>query len=147
MGKQNYFEDVEVGSEIGPLEKNPTTQQLVRYAGASGDFYQIHYDKDFALANKLPGVILHGALKNGFLAQLMTDFAGEHGWLRKLAVQYRGMDQPGSKVVCRGKVARKRVEGSDHIVECEIWLENAKGEKTTPGSAVVILPSRNQPLG
>jgi acyl dehydratase len=147
MGKQNYFEDVEVGSEIGPLEKNPTTQQLVRYAGASGDFYQIHYDKDFALANKLPGVILHGALKNGFLAQLMTDFAGEHGWLRKLAVQYRGMDQPGAKVVCRGKVARKRVEGSDHIVECEIWLENAKGEKTTPGSAIVILPSRNQPLG
>jgi acyl dehydratase len=147
MGKQNYFEDVEVGSEIGPLEKNPTTQQLVRYAGASGDFYQIHYDKDFALANKLPGVILHGALKNGFLAQLMTDFAGEHGWLRKLAVQYRGMDQPGAKVVCRGKVARKRVEGTDHIVECEIWLENAKGEKTTPGSAVVVLPSRNQPLG
>jgi acyl dehydratase len=147
MGKQNYFEDVEVGSEIGPLEKNPTTQQLVRYAGASGDFYQIHYDKDFALANKLPGVILHGALKNGFLAQLMTDFAGEHGWLRKLAVQYRGMDQPGAKVVCRGKVARKRVEGSDHIVECEIWLENAKGEKTTPGSAIVILPSRSQPLG
>jgi acyl dehydratase len=147
MGKQNYFEDVEVGSEIGPLEKNPTTQQLVRYAGASGDFYQIHYDKDFALANKLPGVILHGALKNGFLAQLMTDFAGQHGWLRKLAVQYRGMDQPGAKVVCRGKVARKRIEGADHIVECEIWLENAKGEKTTPGSAIVILPSRNQPLG
>jgi acyl dehydratase len=147
MGKQNYFEDVEVGSEIGPLEKNPTTQQLVRYAGASGDFYQIHYDKDFALANKLPGVILHGALKNGFLAQLMTDFAGEHGWLRKLAVQYRGMDQPGAKVVCRGKVERKRIEGADHIVECEIWLENAKGEKTTPGSAIVILPSRNQPLG
>jgi acyl dehydratase len=147
MGKQNCFEDVEVGSEIGPLEKNPTTQQLVRYAGASGDFYQIHYDKDFALANKLPGVILHGALKNGFLAQLMTDFAGEHGWLRKLAVQYRGMDQPGAKVVCRGKVARKRIEGADHIVECEIWLENAKGEKTTPGSAIVILPSRNQPLG
>ena len=66
MAKQIYFEDVEVGTEIGPLEKNPTTQQLVKYAGASGDFYQIHYDKDFALANKLPGVILHGALKNGF---------------------------------------------------------------------------------
>ena len=78
-----YFEDVEVGTEIGPLEKNPTTQQLVKYAGASGDFYQIHYDKDFALANKLPGVILHGALKNAFLGQLLTDFAGNHGWVKK----------------------------------------------------------------
>ncbi len=143
MAKQIYWEDVEVGSAIGPLEKEPTTQQLVKYAGASGDFYQIHYDKDFALKNNLPGVILHGALKNAFLGQLMTDFAGHHGWVRKLAVQYRGMDQPGSKVICRGKVAKKYVDGGKHLVDCEIWLENAKGEKTTPGSATVMLPSRS----
>jgi acyl dehydratase len=143
MTKQVYFEDVEVGSQIGPLEKNPTTQQLVKYAGASGDSYQIHYDKDFALANKLPGVILHGALKNAFLGHLVTDFAGEHGWVRKLAVQYRGMDQPGSKVLCKGRVSKKYSEGGHHLVDCEIWLENTKGEKTTPGTATVMLPSRN----
>lgn len=143
MTKQHYIEDIEVGKEIGPLEIHPTTQQLVKYAGASGDFYQIHYDKDFALANKLPGVILHGALKNAFLGRLMTDFAGEHGWVRKLSVSYRGMDQPGTKVVCRGKVVKKHSEHGHHMVDCEIWLENAKGEKTTPGSATVILPSRN----
>jgi acyl dehydratase len=143
MTKQHYIEDIEVGAEIGPLEIHPTTQQLVKYAGASGDFYQIHYDKDFALKNNLPGVILHGALKNAFLGQLMTDFAGPGGWLRKLSVQYRGMDQPGSKVACKGRVVKKYVEGGQHLVDCEIWLENAKGEKTTPGSATVILPSRN----
>lgn len=142
--KQRYIEDVEVGQEIPPLEKHPTTQQLVKYAGASGDFYQIHYDKDFAIKNNLPGVILHGALKNAFLGQLMTDFAGEHGWLRKLSVQYRGMDQPGSMVVCKGKVVKKYSEHGQHLVDCEIWLENAKGEKTTLGSASVVLPSRHQ---
>ena len=140
--KQIYFEDVEPGAEIAPLEKHPTTQQLVKYAGASGDFYQIHYDKDFALKNHLPGVILHGALKNAFLGQLMTDFAGDRGWLRKLSVQYRGMDQPGTPVVCKGRVVKKYVEQGSHLVDCEIWLENAKGEKTTPGSATVMLPSR-----
>ena len=108
MAKQIYFEDVEVGTGSPALEKNPTTQQLVRYAGASGDFYQIHYDKDFALGNNLPGVILHGALKNAFLGQLMTDFAGELGWLRKLGVQYRGMDQPGTKV-CRTRQGLKEI--------------------------------------
>jgi acyl dehydratase len=142
-GTQIYFEDVAEGTPIGPLEKEPTTQQLVKYAGASGDFYQIHYDKDFALKNNLPGVILHGALKNAFLGQLMTDFAGELGWLRKLSVQYRGMDQPGAKVVCKGRVSKKYVESGLHMVDCEIWLENAKGEKTTPGSATVVLPSRS----
>ncbi len=142
MARQLYFEDLEAGYELPTLEKDPTTQQLVKYAGASGDFYQIHYDKDFALANNLPGVILHGALKNGFLGQLMTDFAGAAGWLRKLSVQYRGMDVPGVKLYARGKVVRKYVEGGEHLVDCEIWIENAKGEKTTPGSATVVLPSR-----
>ena len=142
MAAQIYYEDVEASSELPSLEKNPTTRQLAQYAGASGDFYQIHYDKDFAQANGLPGVILHGALKNAFLGQLMSDFAGELGWLRKLTVQYRGMDQPGSKITGRGKVTKKYVDGQDHVVECEIWLENAKGEKTTPGAATVVLPSR-----
>jgi hypothetical protein len=44
--------------------------------------------------------------------------------------------------VCKGTVVKKYAEGRDHLVDCEIWLENAKGEKTTIGSASVILPSR-----
>jgi hypothetical protein len=69
----------------------------------------------------------------------MTDFAGELGWLRKLSVQYRGMDRPGTPVVCKGKVVKKYIEGGKHLVDCEIWLENAQGEKTTPGRATVML--------
>ena len=71
---QTYFEDVEVGSDVPTLRKDPTPQQLVKYAGASGDFYQIHYDVEYANNNGLPGIILHGALKNAFLGQLMTDY-------------------------------------------------------------------------
>ena len=142
MGKQLYFEHVEEGMEIPTLLKNPTTQQLVKYAGASGDYYQIHYDQDYARDNGLPTVILHGALKNAFLGQVMTDWIGEYGVLRKLSAQYRGMDTPGSAIYGKGVVKKKRVENGDNLVECEIWLENTKGEKTTPGQAVVALPSR-----
>jgi len=142
MVKQLYFEDIEVGTDVPPLEKMSTTQQLVKYAGASGDFYQIHYDKDFALANGLPGVILHGALKNAFLAQLITDWIGEAGVLKKLACQYRGMDMAGETVTCKGKVTNKYQKDGFCYVECEIWTENPRGEKTTPGFAVVVLPSR-----
>ncbi len=143
MAKQPYFEDVEVGMEIPPLVKHPTTQQLVKYAGASGDYYQIHYDKDYALNNNLPGVIIHGALKSAWLGQLMTDWIGESGTLRKLAVQYRRMDTPGDTITCKGTVTKKVVEEDNHMVECDIWLENAQGDKTTLGSATVILPSRS----
>lgn len=147
MGKVLYWEDVTEGQEIPPLVKHPTTQQLVKYAGASGDFYQIHYDKDFALKNGLPGVIIHGALKNAWLGQLITDWIGEYGTLKKLSCQYRGMDVPGDTITAKGRVTRKYVQDGQHYVECEIWIENGKGERTTPGSATVILPSRTNPLG
>ena len=142
MAEQVYFDDVQEGMELPALEKDPTTQQLVKYAGASGDYYQIHYDQEFARANGLPNVVLHGALKSAFLGQLMTDWIGEQGELKRLSAQYRGMDVPGTPVYCKGVVKSKSVREGENVVECEIWLENAEGEKTTPGHAVVVLPSR-----
>ena len=143
MSQQLYFEDVRDGMELPTVEKNPTTQQLVKYAGASGDYYQIHYDQEFARANGLPDVILHGALKNAFLGQILTDWIGEHGVLKKLSAQYRGMDIPGTPIRGKGIVKKKYVQDRENLVECEIWLEDHKGERTTPGSAVVALPSRD----
>ena len=142
MAKQLYYEDVEVGMEIRPLVKSPTTQQLVKWAGASADYYQIHYDKDFAQSTGLPGVIVHGRLKSSFLAQLLTDWIGDEGTVRKISVQHRGMDLPGEQITCKWKVTNKYVEDGEHIVELEIWGENPRGEKTAPGSAIVVLPSR-----
>ena len=142
MANQLYFDDVEEGAEVATLRKDPTTQQLVMYAGASGDYYQIHYDLEFAKNNGLPDVILHGALKNAFLGQVMTDWIGEMGTLKKLSVQYRGMDVPGTPIYGKGVVKKKyRVDG-ENIVECEIWLEDHKGGRTTPGYAVAALPER-----
>jgi acyl dehydratase len=142
MAQQLYWEDVTEGMDLPLLVKDPTTRQLVQYAGASGDFYEIHYDKDFAQGNGLEGVILHGALKSAFLGQLMTDWMGPQGNLKRLACQYRGMDFPGRPITARGTVTRKYQDQGQHLVDCNIWLENPDGETTTPGSATVALPSR-----
>ncbi len=142
MAKQLHWEDVQEGTEITPLAKNATTQQLVRWAGASGDFYQIHYDKDFALANDLPGQIIHGALKSAWLGQLLGEWIGEKGTIKSYGCSYRGMDVPGEDLMCKGSVTKKYVEDGEHLVACDIWLENSKGDKTTPGTAVVALPSK-----
>jgi acyl dehydratase len=142
MSEQLYYENVEVGAEIPQLIKHITTQQLVKWAGAAGDYYQIHYDKDFALSQGLPGVIVQGKLKYAFLTQMLTDWIGERGMLKRLGVSYRGMDFPGEDLICKGKVTNKYVKDNKHYVECEVWTENPKGERTTPGTAVVILPSK-----
>ena len=142
MGNQIYFQDVSEGTEIPTLVKNPTTRHLVQYAGASGDFYEIHYDKDYALGNELPGQIIHGALKNAWLGQVVTDWIGNEGVLKKLSCQYRGMDAPGAPMYIKGTVTKTYTEGGENLVDCEIWAENTEGKKTTPGKATVVLPSR-----
>ncbi len=126
---------VEAGQELPELVKHPTTRQLVQYAGASGDFYEIHYDQEFARSVGLPGVILHGLLKAAFLGQLVTSWLGSHGRLRSLEVSYRGLDLPGRPLHCRGRV--RSVEGS--WAELELWTEDAEGRRTTVGSATVEL--------
>jgi acyl dehydratase len=144
MAAPLYYEDIEEGSEVLGLVKYPTTMQLVKYAGASGDYYQIHYDKDFAVANGLPGVIVHGWLTLAFLGQMLTDWMGDKGTLVKLNGSYRGMNNVNEDIICNGKVVKKYIEDDKHLARIEIWAENPQGEKTVTGTAVVALPSREQ---
>jgi acyl dehydratase len=126
---------VKVGQELPELVKHPTTRQLVQYAGAQGDFYEIHYDQDYARRVGLPGVILHGLLKAAFLGQLITDWIGDEATLKSMEVSYRGIDMPAHPYRCRGKVTR--IEGKE--VELEIWGEDQSGRRTTVGTAAVTM--------
>ncbi len=127
--------NVKAGDELPDLVKQPTTRQLVQYAGAQGDFYEIHYDQEYARGVGLPGVILHGLLKAAFLGQLITDWLGDGGALKTFEVSYRGVDEPGRPYRCRGRVTR--VDGDD--VDLEVWGEDIDGKRTTVGSATVRL--------
>jgi acyl dehydratase len=124
------------GEELPELVKQPTTRQLVQYAGASGDFYEIHYDQDFARSTGLPGVILHGLLKAGFMAQLVTSTVGRSGRLKSLEVSYRGLDFPGRTCRCRGRVSSL----TNRVVELELLIEDPDGKTTTLGTATLELP-------
>ena len=142
MAEQVYYEDVEVGQSIPEIRKNCSTQQLVVWAGASGDFYQIHYDVNFAKRTGLDNIIVHGALKHAFLGHLLHDWVAPGGRIEKFGCQYRGMDYPDQDIVCGGVVTGKFVEGDRHVVELDVWTQNPNGQKTTPGTARVVLPSR-----
>ena len=136
------YEEIKVGYEIPSLIKTPTTRQLVRYAAASGDLNEIHYDKDFAQSTGLDGVIVHGALKSAFLGQMLTDWLGDSGVLKKLSVQYRAMDVPGDTLICHGQVNGRHINDGVGLLDCKIWIENSRGVCTTVGSATVGLNNR-----
>lgn len=154
MPYQLFWETVEPGTEIKPLSKIATTQMLVRFAGASGDFNPLHYEDIFAQAAGQQRAIVHGQLKRAWLVQLMVDWlGGDPGALKKLSCRFKATDLPrqmktmsepqeGETWTCKGKVVKKREANGEKLVECDIWIENGKGEKTTTGTAVAVLPSR-----
>ena len=69
--------ELEVGQEIGSRSIEVTRQDLVKYAGASGDFNPIHWNEAFATGVELPGVIAHGMFTMGSAVQLVSDWAGD----------------------------------------------------------------------
>jgi acyl dehydratase len=111
------------------------------YAGASGDYNPIHYDRDAAASRGLPGIVVHGQLVSACLMQLLTDWLGAAGVLKKFSVSYKAMTFPGERLQCRGAIAKKS-ESGDWLVTLSIWAENPRGEKTVAGTAVVQLPRR-----
>jgi acyl dehydratase len=70
------FHELSAGQEIGSRTIDVTRTDLVKYAGASGDFNPIHWNEAFATSVGLPGVIAHGMFTMGAAVQLVTDWAG-----------------------------------------------------------------------
>ncbi|MBG0739956.1 MaoC family dehydratase [Paeniglutamicibacter antarcticus] len=73
------FSSLAIGQEIGSCTINVSRADLVRYAGASGDFNPIHFNERIARDVELPGVIAHGMFTMGAAVQLVSDWAGDPG--------------------------------------------------------------------
>jgi len=140
--QQVYYEDVAEGQEIPALRKHPTRRQLVMWAGASEDYYEIHYDTEFARKNRLTDVVVHGRLKAAFLGQMLTKWIGPEGMLKRMSCRYKGTDSANEDMLLRARIAGKRIDGEDHLVDLDIWSERADGTVTTQGTATVVLPAR-----
>jgi acyl dehydratase len=69
--------ELETGQEIGRTSIEVTRLDLVKYAGASGDFNPIHWNESFARGVDLPGVIAHGMFTMGSAVQVVADWIGD----------------------------------------------------------------------
>ena len=96
---------VNVADDIGELREPIERLDLIRYAGASGDFNVIHWSDEAATAVGLPGVIAHGMFSMGVAARLVTGWAGDPAALRRLRVRFAAMIRPGQTLTVRGEVA------------------------------------------
>ena len=126
-----------MGDELPPITKTPGRLDLVKYAAGSGDFNPLHYDPDFPQAREIGDNIVHGRLKYAALGQLVSDWLGHRGFIRRISASYRGMDHRGQSFTCHGRVTGVSEEHGRRIVELELWTEAADGRRTTEGAAEV----------
>ena len=104
---------------------------------------RMHWDPDWAHKVGAAACYDYGALRETFIAQALTSWAGDDSWLSKLTVQHRKFNYVGDTTWVKGRVVAKDRRGDHHEVTVEIWCENQRGEITSPGSAVMLLPSRD----
>jgi acyl dehydratase len=105
------YDDVEVGQEI-PERTYPVRRvDLVKYAGASGDFNPIHWDEKFAKSVGLPDIIAHGMFTMAEGGRFVTDWAGDPGAVIDYGVRFSSMVvvpyDDSAEIVISGKIESK----------------------------------------
>ena len=137
-----YYEDVQVGDVLPPLVKPPVTlPQLVRYAGASGDFNPLHYDPAVGESMGTGGIIAHGMFVMGCAGQLLSDSFGPAN-LRAFGVRFKGMTRLGDVLTCTATITKTYEEEGEGRVAGDISVTGADGVVRLLGTFVAVLPRR-----
>ncbi|MGP8060715.1 MAG: MaoC/PaaZ C-terminal domain-containing protein [Acidimicrobiales bacterium] len=143
MGEQKvFYEDVKVGDE-GPARTHTLTRtDLVRYAGASGDYNPMHHDEVKAKAAGQPSVFGHGMFSMGLLGSAVEDYVGVAN-LTRYKVRFAKQTWPDEELTTKVVVTGTRDEDGRHLVDLDVRLLNQDGEEKLIGEATAALPSRS----
>jgi hypothetical protein len=140
---QRYWDDVQEGDDVPAVTFPLTVYRLVVEAGANRDFNAIHHNSEVARASGAPEMYANTGFLLGMWERTIREFAGLDGAVRRITgFRMRRFNTVGQTVVVRGRVAAKRREHGDALVELELWSE-VGGEVTVgPGTVTVALPER-----
>ncbi|MGE5514058.1 MAG: MaoC family dehydratase [Bacteroidota bacterium] len=140
-----FFEDFKEGQEFPTVTKGPMmVGHQVRWAGACDNYdSEFHHDEYVAKAQGLPGIILSGPLMASYLLTEVSRWLGRRARLVRFFDQNRGSTMPRDLAHLNGRVKRIYEEQGQAYVEIECSITNQRGEVTTPGSALAILPKRS----
>ena len=142
MGERKlFFEDVTVGDEAPATSHKLTRTDLVKYAGASGDFNPMHHDEVAAQAAGQPSVFGHGMFSMGLLGSALTDYVGV-GNVTRYQVRFARQTWPDEVLSSKIVVTGKREDSGAKLVDLSVTLSNGDGENKLVGEATAVLPSK-----
>jgi acyl dehydratase len=136
------YDSVEKGTELPVRSYQVTRLDLVKYAGASGDFNVIHWNERVARSVGLPDVIAHGMYTMAQAGKFVTEWAGDPGAVTDFGVRFSAMvpvpdDDTGATIEISGKVLEKL---DDNKVTVDIVARASGAKVLSRARATVRLP-------
>ncbi len=133
------YDEVEVGQALPAQSFSLTRADLVRYAGASGDFNVIHWNERVARSVGLPDVIAHGMLTMAAVGRVVTDWTGDPGAVVEYGVRFTKPvvvpdDEAGATIEVAAVVGAKL---ADRRVRVDLTASSA-GEKVLAMARAVV---------
>lgn len=127
---------LEVGAEAPAVQHTLSRTDLVRYAGASGDYNPMHHDEVKAQAAGMPSVFGHGMLSMALLGRAVTDWVGLDA-VRRYQVRFVKQTWPDDTLTSHVVVTDVRDEDGQQLADLHCELRNQDGDPVVTGSATV----------
>ncbi len=133
---------VAVGATLAPVAHATSKVQVFRYSAATWNTHRIHYDKDYAVAEGYPDVLVQSHLHGALLVRYCTDWAGEDGRLLSLALRVRRFAVAGETLNVAGMVSAIELAGDRAQVTLDVTeARGSDGEVCVTATATVEIPS------
>ncbi|MDQ1239691.1 MAG: hypothetical protein QG577_1877 [Thermodesulfobacteriota bacterium] len=138
--QEALFHDLRIGEEVVNLTKSTISKgQLVRYAGASGDFNPLHTDDETARKAGFDGVVAHGMLIMGFLTQAATTWMPKR-FLKKINVRFKAVTRAGDTITVTMKVTEKQIQENIGRIVCSIEAVDQNKQAKANGTVEMHVP-------
>jgi len=128
------FEEIAEGQDIPPLVREPSSQDLVKFAAVAEDFSRQHWDRAYMESLGFPDVIVHGWLTLTYMCQAVTAWLPpDHARILRYEARHKRPIFPG-RIILGGRVARKTEENGARLLDLDLWAQDAEGQVMTSGA-------------
>ena len=139
-----YYEDIEIGDDIGPYERVVTDEQVNEFGSIrQEDNRPSRFNsEEVAKSEGLPGPIVPGAMNIAILSQVITGWSPDVT-LKLLDVVFRQVVLHNIPLQLKGIVTDKNVVDGEPQLECDVFIENEEGTRLVIARAIAVLPMRD----
>ncbi len=136
---------VSIGTCIPTLIVVPTAIQLFRYSAITWNAHRIHYDREAAINEGHPDILVQAHLHGAFLTRMVMDWITPQGRLLGIQWSNRARAIPGDTLTCSGVVESVTDLGGRWAVALELSERNQHAQICAVGSATVSIREPSSP--